>query len=584
MTEEEYRAEQEERARLLDEINQLQNAIYNAQVEQAQLQAELDTLVENMGILSRNAEIAGNASRRRIDEGHRHTAVAEQDVSDLYYAIDTMVNSYFQFKEMATASKNVSEATDEYFTKFKFYNKLRRITLGYTIGLDQNFATSEVMRKQVEKIYLQNTDYWLAYAAAAVMLWASDEKEAAVRAVNKAVYMDYSAASVFFLLINLRFTRIDPAKKWYLHYLDRVDLDHLGNEWEHLLEAYLSGVFGVDPEFSGIVEKCFLDMFSQLESMHPQFGTEIADHTEEYADKLLHITSHEFESLRRYCPEYGEMKKLLSTAEKNAVLTERFRVMWSEEGTEQLNIYERIEDILYDLISSMDKEEEKVYKKIKLNKYILQAKGDVTEARKAFDHEFAAREKTTLADLLFRWGFADEADNVDIRVRRFSLGYLKKYILRGFAQFGEHYRKREKETYPITIDDWTGECDESSYQKSSESLYKHYMKNRVRNLLADQYVIIFLVMLAASLVSLILCAVSFNKFILVAGILLGVAGGFLLWRRIVDLDEILARKREKGFGILRMCIEEIGKWRQIYKAADAQNNDLVKLFEEIEDY
>lgn len=582
MTQEEYNAEMAERQRLIDEINNLIAQINYESARQAELQAELDTLVYNMEILAGNIAAAGNAAAERLKQGVSYTGGVGQETQDLYYAIDTVSTSYFLFKEMSTASKNVSEATDEYHTKFRDFNNLRRIVLGYVIGLDQNFASRENMRKAVEKIYLQNTDYWLAYAAAAVMLWASNEEEAAKRAVNKAVFMDYNAASVFFLLINLRFTRTETAKRWYLSYLDRVDMDHLGPEWQQLLEAYLSGVFGVDPTFSEMVQNHFAGMFAQLESAHPTYGKELADKTVAFADHYLHVTNNEFENLRRYCPEYKEMKYLLSTAEKNAVLTEEFRGFWDEGETPEESLFERVENILYDLINTPGDKEDEVLRKIDFNKKILQAKGDVSEAQRAFNHEHAEQETTTLADLLFSWGFADGNKNVDVKVRQFSLRYLKKFIARGFRKFAEDYRVQEKKSYVVELDGWSEACDENSYDRAEESLTRHHTRNRVKDLFADKYVMIFAAMLVASVTALALCAFNFNKIVLTAGILLGVAGGFLLWRRIVDLNELLNAKLEKSLQTLKQCIQEIGQWRELYKKADGQNEDLVTLFENID--
>ncbi|MDE6517671.1 MAG: hypothetical protein K2L18_07475, partial [Acetatifactor sp.] len=65
-------------------------------------------------------------------------------------------------------------------------------------------------------------------------------------------------------------------------------------------------------------------------------------------------------------------------------------------------------------------------------------------------------------------------------------------------------------------------------------------------------------------------------------ILLGVVSGFLLWRRISDLQVILRRKREKGCELLRKATEEIGRWRELYKLEDAKNADLAAVFDHIE--
>ena len=416
MAQEENNAELIERQRLVEEIDKLNEQIRNEYSRQEELQRELDALVYSMELLAGNITDAGNSAIESLEEGVSYTGNADKETADLFYVIGIVSASYFRFKEMSTASKNLSEATDEYYTKFEDFNTLRRIVLGYVIGLEQGFASKENMRKVVEKIYLQNTDYWLAYAAAAVMLWANDEEEAAKRAVNKAVFMDYNAASIFFLLINLRFTRIEAAKKWYLHYLDRVDLDHLGGEWEQLLEAYLTGVFGVDPVFSGMVRNYISNMFTQLESTHPTYGTEITNRAASFADHYIYVSNKEFDNLRRYCPEYKEMKNLLSTAEKNAALTEEFRGFWDAGEEREETLYERVEDILYDLINTVGDKEDQVLRKIDLNKKILQAKGDVSEAQRAFNHEHSKKETTTLADLLFNWGFADGNKNVDVRV------------------------------------------------------------------------------------------------------------------------------------------------------------------------
>ena len=125
---------------------------------------------------------------------------ADVSTSELFKLIDDLTNSYFTFKNLSTASKNVTQFTDEYYTRFKFFNELRRITLGYVIGLDAHICSDETMRKKVEEVYLQNSEYWLAYAIMAVMLWASDEEEAAKRAMSKALTMDYFSTSLFFLL------------------------------------------------------------------------------------------------------------------------------------------------------------------------------------------------------------------------------------------------------------------------------------------------------------------------------------------------------------------------------------------------
>lgn len=582
MTEEEARAEAEEARRLLAEINHLENQIERAVIEKKNLQEELAVLVRNVEVLTqsaKNMDIEVNQSMEYVKN-----RIVQTDVSttELFALVDDLSNIYFTFKNLSSASKNITRLTDEYYTKFRFFNELRRIALGYVIGLDVHICSEETIRKKVESIYLQNTEYWLAYAMMAVMLWANDEKEAANRALSKSLAMDYLSSSLFFLLINLRFTRISAAKQWYLSYLDRVDMEKLKREWQYLLQTYLSGVFGVDKEFNRLVNQCFTDMFAQMESMHPNYGNKIINKTLQFSNTYIHVTENQFETLRRHCTEYKELKELLSNAEKNEVLSIYFRTIVESEHHLEENMFQRIENILYDLINAYDKEEWKVVKDKRYNEMIIKAKGDLGLAQQFYNTEFSNESATkSLDDLLFEWGFEDDLSQVDSTVKKFALSYLKKWIAKGFQSFAQGYRKKEKEEYTISIDGWQKACSESSYLEAQAELIKHYNQNRVWNLIKDKYIMIFIGMILASLFILVITAIHFNKIVFVIGVLLGVVGGFLLWRRIVDMQAILRAKREQGCQILKKAIEELAAWRTLYKLEDNKNIDLVNVFENI---
>lgn len=473
MTEEEARAEQAEAERLIAEINSLRIQIERAIVENRNLELELEQLIQNIKILTANARSMDTEVNKSMEYVKNRVNEADVNVADLFALINDLTSSYFTFKNLSTASKNVTQFTDEYFTKFKFFHQLRRISLGYVIGLDAHICSDETMRKKVEEIYLQNTEYWLAYAIMAVMLWANDEEEAAKRALSRALTMDYFSSTLFFLLINLRFTRIDTAKKWYLVYLDRVDTENLGGEWQYLLQAYLSGVFGVDDGFEQMVSQCFTNMLEQMETMHPDYGNKVAEKTLSYSNAYIHVTDHEFETLRRNCPDYKELKRLLSDAEKNEVLFQHFKSVLEDSANLEEDMFQRIENILYDLVNAYDKEELKVIKNKRYNEMVIKAKGDLGLAQQFYNEEFPADTSThSLDHLMFEWAFEEDADRVDITVKKFALSYLQKWIAKGFSSFGTEYRKREKGKYKIAIDGWEQECDERSYEWA-KTAWKH---------------------------------------------------------------------------------------------------------------
>ncbi|MBQ2716037.1 MAG: hypothetical protein IJF21_04485, partial [Clostridia bacterium] len=169
--------------RLLDRYNYLVS-------QNNALAAELESGIDNCIIVGDNIDVIGDGVTKNVNYVADETIDAKDIVERLHALIVDVTEHYFLFKNLSEASKMLTKYNDEYYTKYKFYNELRRITLGYVIGIDSHIVSSESLRKKVEKSYLANTDYWLSYAIMAVMLWASDEKEAAYRALNKAMTMD----------------------------------------------------------------------------------------------------------------------------------------------------------------------------------------------------------------------------------------------------------------------------------------------------------------------------------------------------------------------------------------------------------
>ena len=580
MTEEEYQREQEEAERLTRQINEVIDRINRTNQENAELEAELDVAIQNVGVLIGNCGQMDNEVYEVMGDLSGVVGKADISTKEVFQALNELTVQYFTFKSISTASKNVTQYNDEYYTKFAYYNELRRITLGYVIGLDSNIISNEVMRKKVEKAYLQNTEYWLAYCIAAVMLWANKEKEAAERAMSKSLSINYFNSCLFYLLINLRFNRIDAAKKWYVNYLDRADMNNLGDEWQYLLQAYLFGAFGADEDFQNNIAKCFQNMLAQVEVITVDFAKKFTQKAIGFADTYAHKTEHEYTVLWRTCSEYPEMKNLLSTAEKNAEIAKHYNGIAEAEITEAQDLPQRIENILYSLVNDYDDEELKVVRKIKYNDAIISAKGDVAIAQANYNAMFEdEKKKKNLGDLLLTWAFADDTNQTDVSVKRFSISFMKEAIAKGFEQFAEKYRKAEKDKYSFSIDDCALECGEDDITEASQKLDKYYDKNKLSDTFKDKQVLIYTGMCGLSVVLLLVLIAFFSPVILTFGILIGLAGSFLLWRRIVDIGKILKEKKRKGKLLLGQALEELKQWRTAYKEADAQNANVIKAIE-----
>jgi len=578
MTEEEAN----EYNQLVNRQNELIARINSLIADNARLEHELMIAIQNVGVMIKNCVVMDRAVYDGMSKLSGVVGKAEVSAKEVFEALNELSVRYFTFKNISTASKNMTQLTDEYHTAFSYYNDLRRITLGYVIGLDSHIISSETARKKVEKAYLENTDYWLAYSIMAVMLWASNEKEAADRAMNKSLSMNYFNTCLFFLLINLRFNRIDAARKWYVNYLDRADMGNLGNEWQHLLQAYLVGAFGANEEFQEQIAICFKNMLAKVEMTTVDFRKKFTDKALKFAQSYIHATERDYGALRRNCGEYNEMKNLLSNAEKNAKIAGYYNTLVEMEIDSGKDLAQRVENVLYSVINSYDDEEFKVIKKLKYNEAVVIAKGDISAAQIKYNNMFAEEnQKKSLGGMFLQWAFDEDLRTTDIIVKLFAISFMKEWIAKGFVQFVEEYRKAEREKYTIEIDQCELICNENDYEDMKQKLERYYSKNRWKDVAKDKFFLLYAALCTAAAVILIIMPFHFNKIALTVAILIGLAGGFLLWRRIVDLGKILQEKMRQGVVCLGHILDELRQWRVDYKEADAKHTDLMNAVEKI---
>ncbi len=558
----------------VNEYNQLLDKYNRLVAENSELAAEIEVGIDNCYIVANNISNVGETVTGNVKYVSGEVSDAREVVDKLYRCLIDLTEHYFLFKNLSEASKMLTKYNDEYYTKYKFYNELRRITLGYVIGLDAHVVSSESLRKKVEKAYLANTDYWLAYAITAVMLWASDEKEAAYRAMNRSMTMDCYKSCVFFMLVNLRFGRLDAARNWYITLLDKTDVNNMSPEWQHVLRAYLIGAMSNDPEFTDMASRYFAQMIDQTEATNADFNKKVADRARAFAQNFIHLTDNEFVTLKEVCPEYPEMKKLLSSMEKIGVLAQYYDGIYQMEEDEADDMFGQIENVLYDLINGYDEKEFEIVKQIKRNEAILAAKGNMSVADAKFQERYGDLGKNkTFADLMLKWAFDEDYRETDITVKRFSLSYLKERISKGIAGYFEEQKRLLKDRYTLVLDA-SGSIpgcelttDEHGYESAAETVTAHYNKQKFRYIMADSQFKIFLLLCGGALLLLAIAAMTIGSqafpVLLTLGITLGVVSGFLVWRRCVDLGKELAERCRLTLVKLRNALDEMGTWRKL---------------------
>lgn len=508
--------------------------------------------------------------------------------------IDDLVSSYKMLKNGSTASKNLTGLYEKYYTYYDSYNDLRQVALGYVVGLDANIWTSDAPRKTVEKMYLANSDYWLAYATMAVMLWASDEKEACERAVAKSMQINERLSALFFLLASIRFNRFDAAKQWYRVYFDLVDSGGIGDEIVSILQVLLCGALGSDIEFGKMVQ-------TRMRTLLQQTRDDVAARNEAqkvvdgYFAGYMSKTDKEYLALKHICGEYDEMINLLSTAEKNAKLRDVFSEVLNSDSPLSDRLSERIEDALYALISSYDAAEQELLDNIAYEETVVKAKGNIDEAKVAYAQIMESKRQNHNLSVILANTALSRQSKADVRVKKFALDFVRPECEESAKRFSQ-YRKREKAKYNFEIDGCKMNGDENSFDQNKAILQKHYDNMIKSKIKSDESVLnmkkaaiamcfIAIIMTVLAVVSIVAdwATSAFVTLLLIAIVLWGLFAlcVFLKIERTQKIRKSFEYRINNGVKMLEDGLTQLREWRTAYREADSVHAELINVLKEV---
>ena len=591
MTEEEYRQEQAERELLINQYNNLVG-VYNSLVEQLdQARCELNTAIENIVVVNNNAVASANIVLPMLDVTIAKTSEVSDATHQIYLAILALKEKYISIKNVSTASKKLTELDDIYERKYRFYEKLRKIVLGYVIGIDSTIISSERLRVEVEKEQLKNSEYWLSYALSSVMLWVSDEKEASDRALNKALSMEEYKSSLFFMLVNLRFGRVDAAKKWYEVFAQDVDIFDIRPEWEFILQAYLHHAFGHDRAFEKKVKEQLSSMLAEMKKSVPGYERKISGLVQEFAEAYPYSTKKEYTLIYENVKDYKEMLNILTKAEKNKEITKYYLDIYDTDDTSAGTLKENIENVLYDLASEQDPGEFEITKQIKYNEFVVKANGDLSIANQMYNIQFNLdSKKQSLDQLMFKFAFSDSRD-LDNRLQKFAISFLIEQIKKGYSDYKNAYNAKRIENYHYSIDGIEFEGNPSKENEGRAIIQKYYKKNKNRLINKDKGVKALMITSILSIIALMITIAvaivtkSFGLGILISFVVflcasIGLVTGWIFRAR--KKAARIKKQEEQSLMTLHAVNESIKDYMHDLDEADQQSDGLFAVLEKYE--
>lgn len=586
MTEEEESAQLSRLYSLQDQYNALVKRYNSAVTENERLNSDCDRCQIDVDAAQTKVEnLRSNVSPKlKLVEEPLQKEVGV--TKDLLSVLDEIKEKYLNYKSAGGASKALTGLYEKYFTYFKNYEQLRQVSLAYIVGVDAHIWASDAPRKIVEETYLANTNYWLSYATMAVMLWASDEKTACERAIDKSMQMNEVKTSLFFLLVSLRFERIDTAKQWYKIYMNFVSKNAIGDELKYILQALLSGSFGSDKIFERQCVETMRDMFVQLHESMPNIDEQIVREINSYFDCFVSVTSKEFVHLRRNCFQFESLMTGLSSAEKNQILYDYFDSIFSGKIDENLRLSSKIEESLYQLINDYDDDEKVILDKIKFNELLVKAMGKEESAKSAYDTAVQLESKEKNLAIFMCDVALDYDDKTPTIVKKFAMKYISKYCALCSQEYGQSYIGARQQNYDIKIDGWQCNTDENGFEANKPSLIKHYNKMIKKEAKKDKTIKTSLIaMLATFMLAAIFLGLTPLNNMLVLGLsvglisfAIGIGAIYIMcmqWQKIKRANEKLI---QYGLTNLAETLKEIKLWKESFDESHSVNKKLIEIF------
>ncbi len=540
-----------------------------------------------------NSVINGFTSQvdEKIDTIDKQTEVARQTANTALEKIQTFKEKMIADEQMQSAHENILRLDQVIREKFESNFKVRKTVSGVVKDFDINLCRNSTIAELSEELWITSSRYWLSFALIAISAWVNDSKSLAKNAVNESVRTNSIKSNLFFCLINLRFGRMEAAKKWLTEYFKVVVPDEMKDETAILLQSYINGVFGTDKSLEYEVQSV-IDEWIKTINLNEELCEELISDFEGYIENINVEQTCKCSTLNKHCSVASKLKNPYIESFKYEKLIKLIESLDVDLIVQNASNYkERIDAIISDLISNYDEEEQDIKNQRDYYQLIIDNQGDMEAAEQQYDERMRIRNQTqNIGRKLIEWAIYKDSNEIDIHVRKFAFQNSKEWFLHALDNWSTSFESQFPMSYPITIDDWSCESNgEDQYeleQNFNEHLQKHKYQKMYFNKTNIKLFIFLLVFVLGGLA--IIMFVMPNSLLpewgnYLAYALFGITGIFalVLIIRCATAGKKFRKMVNEKLNIFSSCMTELTEIRKVYFANIQNKNKLYNLTEHL---
>ena len=396
--------------------------------------ANLDTIEKNLGAVA--DELTGVISN--VTDVNEKVSTVENKVANLNNEVKNLVKEIRETTIITNARQTIMYNTNQIEKKYGYFDQVRRTTESLLDAVENSSIKKSSLEKLKQELILNNPNYWLSNALAALTSWILNDKEDTEKELHNALKKDTEKTSLFFCLINLKMGRIDPAINWLNKYLSSQNAKALDRDFITVLDLVSTGVLG--NEGKQIVLNKLAEWFNRL------------NNEKQIQDKQIEIwkdfiDSHEDKNIT--LPYLETISKDSNIIKKNLSITSSYKNVLThlEDITNSNTSNKNITDIINNLIYEYETNEQKYQKDNLRNQLIIECNGNTEEAEALFKkQEDIYNSKEDLISLLSHIIIYKNNYKISNETQKLAIALVSSYILKAYEEVEKELNKN-----PISI-------------------------------------------------------------------------------------------------------------------------------------
>lgn len=357
----------------------------------------------------------------------------KNNVGNIYSKIDAFIGEFREYalkqekeQQKQKAEIRLVKIRQELEQKYGHYKDVRNKAKGIIQADDIGIVRKETISNLSEEVMIATPGYWLAPCLVALSAWINDQPELAEKALREGIKRNDEKTSLFFALICRRANRKKACLKWIRRYLEVQDEEHLNRETIIVLDAYSSGVLGVDSE--GIISKQMDKWLAHLEEKAGFTERQIKQWSDAINLKRRPVDTSSYTYLKNYSPTWGQMQEALDDAALHSEMLAYFDSIFGKD-VKSTAIKEQLDEILNNLVNDYDEEEAPLRKQERVEQLTLDCDGDLERVRKKMQIEQTAFEQSkNFTQLLTDAAMKPESSHVAVSTQKFALALSKEWF------------------------------------------------------------------------------------------------------------------------------------------------------------